>query len=446
MWCPPHRRRIRIRPQHVPRMFKLNKYGIDRRMFTVLAIIIVLTALYTLVHLWSTTNDEHTRLDMFKQNMLHIASPFPSAQDFENYAVDKPPFDIDIVYCYAGQITTSNNPRQRDNFELKYSMRSIHQHMPWIHSIFIIVPDSLAIHLAKDALFPSWLDAHSLTANNIHFIAQSLIFRIHSNGIDNHNSNALEANMMRIPHLSEHFIYFNDDFFIGQPLPWSFFFSPTTPHLQRWPLNHYLKYHQLDMAHVDRENVYEYKVYELEGKPIPNRVNHYVTHAPRPLTKSMLTNYIDVRYKEYFAFMESHKTRWCSRPTLWNVIFGFKIKYCVQMLYLWITRQSYYSTNHCGHEETLFLSLFKSYLQGEVHVDIMHDPPDEDAVTNYYRYNVEMQEKCKEIERLRPYTFNLNDDFGHYGSAFYRQQVDQLHKCLENQFPNSAVWETKDDY
>mmetsp|Transcript_95208 Transcript_95208/g.165400 ORF Transcript_95208/g.165400 Transcript_95208/m.165400 type:complete len:357 (-) Transcript_95208:38-1108(-) len=42
-----------------------------------------------------------------------------------------------------------------------------------------------------------------------------------------YNSDSLESHLHRIPDLAEHFIYFNDDMYIGRPLEKSFFFTPS---------------------------------------------------------------------------------------------------------------------------------------------------------------------------------------------------------------------------
>src|SRR6185437_13294000 len=45
------------------------------------------------------------------------------------------------------------------------------------------------------------------------------------------NSQAIESNLHRIPHLAEHFIYFNDDFFLGAPVQHKDFFTSAQPHI-----------------------------------------------------------------------------------------------------------------------------------------------------------------------------------------------------------------------
>jgi hypothetical protein len=43
--------------------------------------------------------------------------------------------------------------------------------------------------------------------------------------LPNTNSNAIETTITSIPDLSEHFIYFNDDVFLGKPVAWTDFFT-----------------------------------------------------------------------------------------------------------------------------------------------------------------------------------------------------------------------------
>ena len=132
---------------------------------------------------------------------------------------------IDIVVTWAGpnhydahnktEANRNLDPRSRDdNEELRYCLRAIHQHLPWFHRLFIVVNDG---------------PFHEILANQtfINAAAPRLrVVNIRDLGLANNtNSNAIEPVLHRIPTLSEHYLYFNDDFFIGRPLHWSFFFG-----------------------------------------------------------------------------------------------------------------------------------------------------------------------------------------------------------------------------
>ena len=83
--------------------------------------------------------------------------------------------------------------------------------MPWVRNIFIVTADQK----------PKWLDenAHS----KIKLINHSQI--IDAKYLPTFNSHVIEANLYKIPDLSEHFIYFNDDIFVARPLMPNHFFE-----------------------------------------------------------------------------------------------------------------------------------------------------------------------------------------------------------------------------
>ena len=103
---------------------------------------------------------------------------------------------------------TKNRYRNRD--ELKYSLRSIYKFASFVNHIYIVTSGQR----------PSWLkDDPKIT-----LIDHQEIFPNKSD-LPTFNSQAIEANLHRIPNLSEKFIYFNDDFFLGRCVVPEDFFS-----------------------------------------------------------------------------------------------------------------------------------------------------------------------------------------------------------------------------
>lgn len=99
--------------------------------------------------------------------------------------------------------------RFKDNEELKYSMRSVWENAPFINHIYLVTMNQR----------PKWLADHP----KITIIDHKDIFT-NSSDLPTFNSQAIEANLHRIPNLSEHFLYFNDDVFLGLPVtPLDFF-------------------------------------------------------------------------------------------------------------------------------------------------------------------------------------------------------------------------------
>lgn len=100
--------------------------------------------------------------------------------------------------------------RYADNDELKYSLRSMEKYAPWIHRIFIVTDNQV----------PEWLD----TSNpGIRIVDHTEIMPAES--LPCFNSTLIEHFICRIPGLSEHFLYANDDTFINKPVTPDIFFA-----------------------------------------------------------------------------------------------------------------------------------------------------------------------------------------------------------------------------
>lgn len=100
--------------------------------------------------------------------------------------------------------------RYRSRDELRYSLRSVRS----------FLKDARKIYLVTDAQVPGWLDAEHPA---IEVVDHSEIFPDRA-CLPTFNSHAIEANLHRIPGLSEHFVYFNDDVLLLNPCnPLDFF-------------------------------------------------------------------------------------------------------------------------------------------------------------------------------------------------------------------------------
>jgi len=106
--------------------------------------------------------------------------------------------------------------RYSDNGEIKFSIRSIYMNIPWVRKIFIIVADGQRPPFLSNATvkIPIQIVTHS-----------ELYGEEFASHLPTFNSQSIETHLHRIPDLSEHFIYFNDDMFIGRPLSPQHFFT-----------------------------------------------------------------------------------------------------------------------------------------------------------------------------------------------------------------------------
>lgn len=137
--------------------------------------------------------------------------------------------EIDLVYTWVdghdpefhrirNQFAHSSTPgadfrlrRWRSHDELRYSLRSVSRFAPWIRTI----------HLITNGQRPPWLN---LNHPRIKLVNHDQIFRWPKH-LPTFNSTAIECHLHRIPNLAEHFIYANDDMFLGAAVETADFFS-----------------------------------------------------------------------------------------------------------------------------------------------------------------------------------------------------------------------------
>ena len=127
---------------------------------------------------------------------------------------NKPPFPIDIVYTWAGEHNDTINARIANNNELKYSLRSVMRYAPWVNKIYIL--------MNPPKTKPSWFN--ELYSEKIVLIDHNDTFK-QSIHLPTTNSNSIETTVVNIPELSEHFIYLNDDFYLGNYVSYLDFFN-----------------------------------------------------------------------------------------------------------------------------------------------------------------------------------------------------------------------------
>lgn len=106
---------------------------------------------------------------------------------------------------------SASDNRFRDNEELRFSLRSLEKYAPWIRHIYIVT----------DGQIPSWLN---LDSPRISIVPHRDIFP-NTSYLPVFASPAIESNLVNIPGLSEHFLYFNDDVFLGSHITPSDFIS-----------------------------------------------------------------------------------------------------------------------------------------------------------------------------------------------------------------------------
>lgn len=136
-------------------------------------------------------------------------------------------FPIDVVYTWvdgedpewnAARVArggdelrreSAGQARFRSRDELLHSMRSVHLFAPWVRTI----------HLVTAGQRPEWLADHP----RVRVVDHREI--LPPDALPTFNSQAIETALHRVPGLAEHFVYLNDDVFLGRATRPELFFN-----------------------------------------------------------------------------------------------------------------------------------------------------------------------------------------------------------------------------
>ena len=190
------------------------------------------------------------------------------------------PFEIDVVYTWAGE--GKEGMRMENRGELKASLRSVWQFLPWVNRIYIV--------MNSPKQTPSWFDEETY-GRYITILDHDDIF---TDGIETKtpvtNSNSIETALTNIPGLSEHFLYFNDDFFIARPLEFTEFFTAN------------------GKAVVQPSYALQNTSDSTFPGPLPKIAAGFHTHSPYPMRRSSFIDFKN-QFHDYIAWIRSYNSR-----------------------------------------------------------------------------------------------------------------------------------------
>ncbi len=272
--------------------------------------------------------------------------------------------------------------RFADHEELRYSLRSILKFAPFFNHIYIVTMNQK----------PHWLLDHP----KITIVDHAEIFK-NPEDLPTFNSQAIESNIYRIPNLSEHFIYFNDDVFLGQPVAVSDFFSlegkvkvlfeqglsPSGPPLIRESL--YRRAWRNTNAVLD-------DYYKKEARP-------RLCHSAFALRKS----FIEEAEKEHPFVFQSNSSHKFREVNDYNITNGF-------LQYLWMYKEK----AEIGSMSNIMITLYNEKF-------------------SYNRKTLSLMD----LKNIHHHTFCLQDEIKGKKPSIIREQMRQF---LEERFPDSAPW------
>lgn len=187
--------------------------------------------------------------------------------------------------------------------EIKFTIDSILKYASFIRNIYIIT----------DEQTPSFLTEESDKKNykNVSIIDHSVIFSDYEEFLPTFNCRPIETSLYRIPNLAEHFIYFNDDFFLINQTKPSDFFKNGFPVLRgKWQ-----KFDK-DIFYKRFKKVrYGHKSAQQKAAQLVGFKKYYnFRHTPHPLRKSTFGNYFKEN-PEVFIENLKHKFRYKTQFT-----------------------------------------------------------------------------------------------------------------------------------
>jgi hypothetical protein len=195
---------------------------------------------------------------------------------------ESPPFPIDVVYTWKGEEVT-NDVRTSYNNELQYSLRSIDLYAPWVNKIYILTD------YPKN--YPSWIKNDT---NKIIMIDTTETFP-HPSYLPNSNSNAIESTIVNINNLSEHYIYFCDDIFLGKRTKYTDFFTYDGKAI----VDKYVL--ETSPILIDENN-------NINNIKYPPSTGRMYKHIPIPQIKSSIQEFYE-EYSDYIHWVRMTKNR-----------------------------------------------------------------------------------------------------------------------------------------
>ncbi|MGA5102207.1 stealth conserved region 3 domain-containing protein [Streptomyces cellulosae] len=182
--------------------------------------------------------------------------------------------------------------RFRDRDELRYSLRSIDMYAPWIRNIYLVT----------DQQVPEWLD---LSHPRVRVVDHTEIFGDRG-ALPTYNSHAIESQLHHIEGLAEHFLYFNDDVFLGRTLQPDMFF------LGNGQAKYFMSPTSVPMAPASRDDEFNISAAKnnraLVEQSFGQTLVHSFLHAPHPLRRSVLAD-IEEHYRHAVATTAANRLR-----------------------------------------------------------------------------------------------------------------------------------------
>ncbi|KAJ3427085.1 hypothetical protein M0812_26664 [Anaeramoeba flamelloides] len=193
---------------------------------------------------------------------------------------------VDLVYTWGG-ITGSMDIRNRYNYELQFSLRSVDKYMPWANKIYILIN--------KGTTYPYWLKKQEELEKIV--ILDRCQFFENPEHCPTNNSFAVYSVAHKIPGLSNKFVLIDDDFFFNQPVPEDYFFTANgLPKV----------YHKRKFQQTYKDDDEALPIAKERGYPLWKYARF--SHIPKSNRRDFILKF-EEKYPTFLEFVQSHRVR-----------------------------------------------------------------------------------------------------------------------------------------
>jgi hypothetical protein len=177
--------------------------------------------------------------------------------------------------------------------EIEFTVKSILKYAKFVRNIFIVTDNQI----------PSFLEDIETAQQkypNVFIIDHKTIFKGFHHYLPTFNSLSIESLLYKIPNISEHFLYFNDDFFLANKSKSTDFFMQGAPVLRAtWKRYHENIWHKKlksffkNITNNKKVTYSHSKGFQKAAKLLNFKKYIFFDHNPTPLRKSVIESYFE---------------------------------------------------------------------------------------------------------------------------------------------------------
>ncbi|PCI35317.1 MAG: hypothetical protein COB60_03260 [Flavobacteriaceae bacterium] len=199
---------------------------------------------------------------------------------------------------YLNDVSLIKNKKFNTRFyqveEIEYAIKSIVKFAPYIRYIFLVTDHQKPLFLEK------YLKHKKDRGPVVILVDHTVIFKGFESYLPTFNSVSIESMLHRIPNLAEHFVYFNDDFFLISPTKPDDFFKEGIPIIRGdWSRFDEDKYYKVIykkalkiIGKLSKDKKLGYKKAQQNAARLLDFDSYIrLDHTPSAMRKSTISNY-----------------------------------------------------------------------------------------------------------------------------------------------------------